>query len=240
MNKQFYLILLSIIIISFYITNVNAGSWGTTKQTQCVNLSLVSDASACNITTFKYPNKNNAVENVVMNNNNGDFSYYFCNTSDTGNYEAKGFCDTTPWTNDLDVTPSGTQLEIGQAILYILSLCLAFIIFLIILYAAITIPFYNTRNGDGIVIAINKLKMIKVGAVAFAYAIFTFIVGLLDGICNNFLYVVSVGKFFDWLYWIMIGLAYPLIIICAGLGFVIFIYDWLLKKKLKRLRFKYR
>jgi len=117
-------ILILILMISLIGIASAETSWGTYKQGDCINLSIVSDATTCTISSLKYPDSTNIISSITMTNlGNGEFTYNLCDTNNLGVYTAKGLCDTTPWSNDFEVTPSGNSGSSN----------IAFIIFVIII-----------------------------------------------------------------------------------------------------------
>lgn len=180
-----------------------------------------------------------------MTNQISFYNYTILNSAMLGTYKCSatccdaGYCGTNSAQDcDYIITPSGTELSVGQSILYTIGLILAVIIFCFSLYTAIVIPFRNGRDEHGHIISVNNLKWVKVGFIAITYVILLFIVGLADGIFRNFLSVIGVNMFFDWLYWILLSLMFPLFVVGIVLIFVIYIYDYVAKKKLKRRYFR--
>jgi len=123
MNKYNKLMKNNILILILMISLIGIASaetsWGTYRQNDCIDLSIVSDASSCIISSLKYPNSTNIVANINMTNSGGEFNYTTCSTDLLGIYTAKGNCDLTPWDNDFEVTPSGMTQSTSQGIMSI-------------------------------------------------------------------------------------------------------------------------
>ena len=69
MRKILFLIIVSLFLISLASAET---SFGTYKQNECINISIVSDGTSCTISSIKYPNSNNILTNTLMNKNGND------------------------------------------------------------------------------------------------------------------------------------------------------------------------
>ena len=240
-SKSNFILLLAIVLCILLLPIINAQiqTLGTYKQNDCVNLKQIcSNCSYVNITSVLYPNSTQVLGQVEMTKLGTDYNYTFCNTSILGQYIVNGKGDLNGvdnvWSYDFVISYDGTIISVGESIIYVIGMVFAFAIFLLLLYASVAIPFRNSRAEDGKIISVNNLKWAKVGAIAMCYVSLMFIFGLLTAITRNFLTTIGVTKFFEWLYWIMISLLTPLAILSIILGFIFFINDYVVKKKLKR------
>ena len=207
-------------------------------KVQCIiNGSYCSTNAKCNITVLS-PNNTLLLNNQKLTNQYSYYNYTSSLFTDVGNYKCSstccdiGFCGTEPC--DFTITPSGFEISTGQAIIYIISLGFGVIIFFLLLYASLKIPFTNLVGNDGQVIGVNNLKFFKIGAIAGAYLVLMFLFATLNSMTTNFMYSGSGSRLFEWLYNIMLAVMYPLAILSIVLGFVVFIHDLGVKKKMKR------
>jgi hypothetical protein len=241
---KFQLLFILAFVLCLGLASAEIQTLGIRTQAQPINLvQNCLNSTYSNITRIVYPNSTNAINiQTAMTKNGDDYNYTFLNTNSLGQYLVYGQCDEnlvkTNWVYDFWITPSGTELSVGQSILYTIGLIIAIVIFFLTLYASIVTPFKNGRDEHGKIISVNNLKWVKVGFIAITYFMLLFIVGLADGIFRNFLSVVGVNMFFNWLYYILLSLMYPLFVLGVVLMFVIYIVDYVAKKKLKRKYFR--
>ena len=240
--KKLFILTLAIIIISISLTSAQTFKQYeiTDLKTSCINNGSYCAVGLCNITLF-YPNNSIYLNNQEMTNQYSFFNYTIT-TETLGNYNCNALCCDGVYCNinkcDFIITPSGTELTTPQSILYSVGLILSLVIFFLTLYASIVTPFKNGRDEHGKIISINNLKWVKVGFIALTYFMLLFVVGLADGIFRNFLSVVGINMFFNWIYMILLSLLYPLFVVGIVLIFVIYIVDYVAKKKLKRRYFR--
>jgi hypothetical protein len=238
MNNKLFILTLVIIIISVSLTSAQTFKQDSVIDiiTSCTNNGSYCSVGLCNITLF-YPNNSIYLNNQEMTNQYSFFNYTIT-TNTLGSYSCNALCCDGAYCNinncDFIITPSGTELTTPQSILYSIGLFLAVIIFFLTLYASVVTPFKNGRDEYGKIISINNLKWVKVGFIALTYFMLLFVVGLADGIFRNFLSVVGINMFFNWIYMILLSLMYPLFVVGIVLIFVIYIYDYVAKKKLRR------
>jgi hypothetical protein len=219
--------------------NAQVETLSSVQKDNCIQL----EQSYCNstfqnISKIVYPNKTTIYPDLEMQKVGCHFNYTFCNTSSIGWYEVSTTGDVdgeiVTVSYNFEVTYSGSQLSTGQSIIYVVILSMSFLIFFLLLYASLKIPFKNPRNEEGKIINVNNYKFLKIGAIIFSYFSLMFIFGIVQSIANNYLYISGLNNFFEWLYWIMLTMAYPLIVLSIVLGFIVFINDYALKKKIKR------
>lgn len=227
-------ILFLVLIISLIGIASAETSWGTYKQNDCIDLSIVSDASFCVISSLKNPSSINTILNVTMNGVNGEFNYTTCNTSQLGIYTAKGNCDLTPWSNDFEITSSGKQLTISSAVIYVIVLIFTLILFLLCLYGSIVIKSENPRDEEGKVISINDSKHLKPLLALFAYIFAIWIFFNLWQISISFLFIDMASQIFYFLFVTSLICFFPIIIITALTFLVRGIQDKKLRRDLER------
>jgi len=231
-NKFSILLIILVLIIAimpFSLAQVE--SFGNFKINQKVDLIQTYNATYCNITSITSPNATIYAENVIMTKSGVKFNYTFTSTSELGDYTVCGECDTTPWCAKLNI---GTSISTAQAILYFVFLLAAFGLFFLCLYYAVKIPWKHQRNEDGEVIGINDLRYVKLFLIVMSYFILMFVSGLLRSITANFIPELGVSGFFEWIFWIMLSLMYPIIVCSLILGLIIFINNKKLQKAIQR------
>jgi hypothetical protein len=206
---------------------------------QCIiNGTYCSSGAFCNL-TVQYPNGSLLISNKKMTNQNSFYNYTLPTTSTIGTYLCSttccdgGLCGTG---NDCDfiLTPSGFEVSTGQSIIYIIAIVFSSVIFFLLLYASLIIPFKNFTSPEGKIISVNNFKFLKIGAIAGCYMMLMFLFKTLDSLSTNFMYSGSSSKIFEWLYSIMLAMIYPTAIAGIVLGFAVFINDIYVKKKLQR------
>ncbi len=153
-----------LIVFGMLLINLaSAGSWGIVKQGSCINLTITTDASACILSELKFPNSSSIAENITMTDlGNGRFNYETCNTETLGSYTGIGRCDTTPFDNDFEVTPSGKSGSSNQAF---------FIIFFILAYG---VGFFGFFGRNQLISFIGGILMILLGIFTIRYGIIIF------------------------------------------------------------------
>jgi len=231
-NKLSLLLLtLTLLICIMPLSLAQVESFGNFKINQKVDLIQTYNATYCNITSITSPNSTIYSQNVDMTKSGVKFNYTFSSTSELGDYTVCGECDTTPWCAVLNI---GTNLSTAQAIIYFIFLLSAIGIFFLCLYYAVKIPWKHQRNEDGEVIGINDLRYVKLFLIVGCYLILMFVSGLLRSITANFIPELGVSGFFEWIFWIMLSLMYPIIVCSLILGLIIFINNKKLQKAIQR------
>ena len=245
--KVLYLLIVLVTTLCLLVTNINAEQTFSQNtsidlKVQCIiNGTYCSGSAFCNVSIL-YPNSSLMITNKMMTNQISFYNYTLNGSMVIGEYSCSAMCcdGSLCGTNGctFNITPNGFILSTSQSMLYIFGLILAVFVFLMLLIPAIKIPFRNFVGEEGKVISVNNFKFLKVGAIAFAYLTLVFIFGLANAITRDYLYTIGVNKFFDWGYWILLTLSYPLIILAIVLGLAVFINDIYVKKKLERRWFR--
>ncbi len=207
--------------IFFNILNVDA-RLGEFVAGECVNIRTVSNSSAVNISSISFPNTTVAVSNQVMTQNGNTFNFSFCETSDLGTYvydfcEIEGNC----FVNDFLITPNGDVLTTGSSIVYILLIIINLIFLTLFSLVAIKAPYTNIdepgSNGQ-IIVRVTHNKYVKLFAIWLSYATFLWLITILTGVTNNYI-------FFDELKTLMTNLNVFFYSLGYGVSFLII---WLL------------
>lgn len=195
----------------------------------------------CNITSItSQANSTPLVSNVVMSLRTSEFNYTLqANyTSMIGNYKISGICgdggQIITWNYDWKITPNGSELSVPQGILYLVFLIAAIGIFLLCLYYAVKIPWKHRRDEEGYIIGVNDLRYFKLFLIVICYIVLMFSAGLLRGITANYIPEIGVSGFFEWIFWIMLSLMYPIIICAFIIALIIFLTNRKLYEGIKR------
>ena len=166
------------------------------------------------------------------------FNQTFCNTTSLGTYQVNGLGDPSGvneiFVYDFIVTVSGTILSTSQGILYMIFLLLSLIFFFLSMYGAIIIPFRNYRSEHGYIIGVNDLKHIKVFLIAISYLLLMSVFGFARGISANFIPEIAFYKLFNWLFFFMLSLLYPIMVVSLLFIVIMFFQDKRLKNDLER------
>lgn len=218
--KYVYLLLFVFLIVPASATVTTLGSFIIDEQ---IDLPQVANATACNITSIKYPNSTAFINNVAMTKDGTDFNFTLGEefVTERGNYLVNGECDLTVFVYDFEVTPTGTVLTTGQGILYVIFLFASVLLFSFCLFWVFNLPGKNESTPFGEIVSVNDLKYLKIFLVPICYVLFMWIFALLHNITASFLILVGPEKFFFWGYRILLGFAYPLTIV--GLYFLLLI-----------------
>lgn len=116
----------------------------------------------------------------------------------------------------IDVTPTGTSIDVSKAILYSLTWVFFVAIFVGLIIVGVTIPYGNESDQlTGYLIAVSNKKYIKILAWLFAYLVLLCICYLSYQISYGFLELVLVSSLFD-IAWKTLAwgtlIAFPLVI----------------------------
>lgn len=177
----------------------------------------------CNITIFD-PNNNilvpfQAMTNDVAYTKNFYYTLPASNTSQIGNYcgditcfdSATGLNATE--TKCIDVNNAGKDYSTEEAITYILVLIVLIGLFLLCLWGAIKLPWENPRGEWGEVLHINYKKYGKIFCVGFSYIFLVWIVYIIWNLCYAFLQLQALNTFLMFLFYILLGLSLPLLVV---------------------------
>jgi len=176
----------------------------------------------CNI-TIRNPNEKVIILNKGMTRNDTIYNFTL-NTSqikDIGTFQYISYCTNGELNGTSEkyfkVTPSGEDLDISKSIIYVIVLIASVLLFVVCLYIGIILPWKNTRDEHGLLIAINYKKYLKLFLFVFSYMILIWIVNILVGISNNFLTLGISATFFRVIYFFLLSFS----LLIMPLGFVI-------------------
>lgn len=229
------------------IANVGATSFRTNEPyniRHSVRVNGVPTSTAlCNITVLD-PTNIVIVSFKAMSYDSSTQTYNYTlpgsNTSKIGDYCYDITCsDPTSHENATDhfcapATPAGMDLGIGQSIIYFILLGLSFVFLGGFIYGAVVIPFKNKRNPENQVVAINNFKYLKILFIALSYILLMWIAYLLYNISYAFIYIKMFSDIFLFLFRLLIGFMWPIIVVTIMLSIYLWAIDKKTQKKLER------
>lgn len=209
---------------------------GTYAQNATVDIShLCSSCSYSNI-TVQYPNGTLALSNVDMSQANGLYTYSFSQTSLLGNYLVSVLDNNTLSEFQFSVTPYGSNLTVGQSILY-----LGFFAFFVLLFFG-TLAFsfrlpsgVASRSESGELLGLSAFRYVRPVAFFFSYMILVLSIGFFNVIAGNYLDLAWSASTFSVIFYIsLIGILPAFTIVSWRL-----VVNFITSKELKRtLKFK--
>lgn len=167
---------------------------------------------------------------VIASGNNfsraSQFAYTFaCNNSVSG-----GFIEVP-----LEATNNGDVLSISGALIYIFVLILGILLFIVLCYGAISIPYSNKKSPDGgIIISINWSKYVKLFCIVFAYLTFTWLSWTAYNITLAYTAFVPAANYFMVIYRILISAIIPIGVVFVILSVIRFVLDLKIEKEMNK------
>lgn len=206
---------------------------------QCANCTYV------NITSINYPVNNSlsqakvAISQVQMTKNDVDYNFTFCANRVLGWYTVKWKADpngvTTTGSYLYLVNRTGVNMDLSEALIYVIMLIAVFVIFLLCLLGAIYVPYKNETNERGMVIKITKAKYVKIGFIWISYVFFVWFLNTLIAVSDNLIGVTVFYGLASFLFEFMNRIA----IVWSIFFFVLFIFEIIrdanFKKNIKSL-----
>ncbi|KKM64851.1 hypothetical protein LCGC14_1497230 [marine sediment metagenome] len=210
-------------------------------QVPCIfNKSTCDNTFICNLTT-NYPNSILLVNNQLMENQTSFYNYTFTSAdlNISGLYPNTMVCNNGEFQGAerfvFEVTPTGTFLETGESILFVLLTVAVFIFFLLSFYFALITPYSNEANDNGMVIKVTKLKYVKLFFIMLSYILFIWFLNSLVGISENFISLTLFAGFVGFLFQTLNSLALYFGIFIIVLAFFEIIRDANFNHNLKLL-----
>lgn len=192
-NKIYILIILSIMVMGLASSTELLIKGPYQKATNIV-ITQGCNCSYVYIKNIINPNGTIILSNVAMTNSgNGSFSYNLSKTyiPNAGIYTVEGYGDPDgtfkPWSYGLDVTNSGTTLQIGESILYVLLTIFIFLMLCVSLYLAWMTPYSNETDNLGFIIKVTRMKYVKMLFIATSYGLLLWVLNLAVGLSNNYI-----------------------------------------------------
>ena len=215
------------------LSSVNA-SLGTFKQNDCVEIKTILNSTYVNISSVTYPNYTSFIDDS-MSKNGMTFNYTFCNTSQIGEYIYDYYDESgNVYVNDFKVSQTGSVLSTSQGIIYLVFFVILIFAFIGCMFGALRIPWKHTRDDSDRIISVNDTRYFKIVFYFFAYILLLFIFGLARAMTHEFLYLQGASNVFNWVYWIMLPLTFPIIVVALIIALANFANSTKLKKAIIR------
>ena len=221
-----------VIFIAILCINLTSSYLGAFAPNSCVDIKTILNSSQVNISSLSYPNLTTVLSNVKMSKIGKTFNYTFCNTSTIGLYIYDYYDELgNTYENNFRI---GSDLSVGQSIMYIIFLLGALVVQIVLVYGSIRFPWGNAKGQDNKILSINNLKYVKILFISLSYVMFMFLMGILRGITSNFIPELNIQGFFETIYTIMLSFLFPLIVISVIIAFISFFNDKRILKMFKR------
>lgn len=235
MKYKFLILLLGIFLFSFASAEAFKIDEELDIKVVCLNDGYCSSAAFCNINVID-PDSILIVIGQNMTNQTSFFNYTII-PNKTGVYNVAGFCNDVNISEEIDIaltiTPTGTILSTGQAFLYFLFAIGALLLFSFCLFWVFALPSSNNITPAGEIVSINDWKFLRLFLIPICYVLLWWEFGIMRSIFANFLILDGPHLFFNWGFWIMASLAFPLTILGIWLFFLTVINDRRIIKSLK-------
>ena len=203
------------------------------------NGTFCDSTAICNLTVM-YPNDSVMVENVQMTNaGNGTPNYTLPDDETIGTYSSHAYCcqaaSCESTTFNFQITKSGSELSTSQGIIYVIVLIIAIGLFFACMYGAFKIKWGNIWDVDNrSIISINDFKWVKLICIVFSYILFMWVIWLIYGVTENFLYMEFAARFFYMVFWILLAFLFPVLVVSVILCLVVWFDDRKMDKLIKR------
>lgn len=185
--------------------------------------------------TLTAPNGSNVYKNSSMTYNGTSFNHSL-DTSALGIYNMLIVSPGSNTTSEInyEVTVTGTGLSTSQGIIYLTVLFMSVLLFILILYGAIKIPFKDIRSPDGYIVQVNTYKFLKVGLWCLTYLILLWISYLAYNVTHAFLGFETAGSIFKFVFYGLMAGLFPLTVLVVWVSLITAVKNSDLRKKLER------
>lgn len=230
-------IIIFVFALLFLVSTINA-DLGTYKKDSCVMIRVLSNCSGINLTEVSNDDQTFTINSPMTHLGGQTFNYSFCNTSlvDIYTYSWNDPCIDCSYGgcgNSFTITPTGTNLNNSESLIYIILTFSVFVLFLMCFYAAIKIPYSNKTNAIGKVIQVTKTKYVKLFFITLSYVSGVWFFNTLIGLSYNYLSLTLFYGFFSFLFNTLNRNAYIFIIVIMVICGAEFIRDIDLKKQIR-------
>ncbi len=241
MSKGRVGILIFLVVLFSLVTTLAAeSSLGVFPTGQDINvIQLCATCTSNNITSITYPNSTEAVGFVQMTRNGSQYNYTLSNTivSVVGNYKVNGIGDINGeneiWVTSFEITKTGTQLNTGKAIIYVLLAAGVLLLFFLSLYVTIMIPYSNEVDVRGMVINVTKKKYWKLLFVFLTHILLVWFLNTIIAVSDNFVELPQFFGFLSFMFSILNRLALPMGIVLLIIMFFEIVRDANIQKRIE-------
>jgi len=198
---------------------------------QCFNNgTFCSPTATCNA-TITSPNSSILIDNKLMTNNVAYHNITIPSNSLNvlGIYKVDIPCIDNGLTGSdtfyFKITPSGDEISTAQGIVYSVLFVLSVVVLMLTMYGSFSFPWRNQRNEEGEIIGVNELKYLKLFCIAFSYVLTILINWMAYTLAFGYLSFDFMANFFYTIYWILLSLLFPFLIIMVVIVIIKFIDD---------------
>jgi len=213
---------------NFFVYNMTSGGLMSSTEISCKYIISDNRGEIVYYATPEYFSSDGhwGIDINSLNFSQSGFYYYGtrCNTSNLGGAT----------TGYYHVTPLGHDITTAESMLHFIFLISIMFTFLLSLITSIKIPFRSRKGNNGDIIVASDIKYLKVPAIIITYLLLMFFFGLTQSILTNFLYFENLGGVFNWLYWIMFALMFPVIVVGVLLWVIHILNERKILKTLER------
>lgn len=225
--KILFILFITLILFSV-VSAEESGGILLGKNGDCIELPQESPSSTfAKLTKVQYPNLSVEIIDTLMTKNGTSYNYTFCNTNANGDYSYCTLTDVdsidTIACKPFEITQSGTSIDTGSSIIYIILASGVFILFSLSFYFMVVVPYSNRANEKGAVIQVVKLKYVKLGLILLTWVLFVWFLNILIGLSDNFVNLTMYYGFFSFMFEVMNKISLPLsivILIIAGIEII--------------------
>lgn len=251
MNKKILILILAMIflfpiVVSVGDSVIETGIRFTGQQNKVLSIhdTCTVDGFVCGPTftcefTILNPDQSILVNNVSTTKVIELYTYNLSSdqTEDIGKYRVTSYCSNVTDAGRLiffyEITPSGFSQTTSSSISSFIIMLVMFGIIILICYFIIALPYQNIRNEEGTVIAINKLKYVRLILIGFLYPTVVITLNLMNGIAVNFIYLSMFSGTIGFLFEVLIRLIWPFSVIMVMLFIYLMVRDTNFRKLMK-------
>lgn len=189
---------ISVLLLGLFLLSLTSAidCWGTFKQD--TEIQLIQKCPSCsfvNITSITFPD-GTIFLNEEMTKNETNFNFTLLDSSQEGTILYGTIGDKNgadpPNFEDLciQITPTGSFVDTGETLMYIIILIFISVLICFTLYIAIITPYQNLgeMSDEGpVIIKVTKTKYVKIMMAWFSYGLFLTFVTILTGMINNYI-----------------------------------------------------
>jgi hypothetical protein len=195
-----------------------------------IDLKIPTNATSCNV-TIVFPNSTNLIYNKTMSVFNTGFgNYTFNNTILNGEYDYYSPCGS----GSIQITQNGDNLSTGTGLIYFLVTLFAFVVFLFVGWIFLSINGENPKDETGY-LGITYRKYIKTALFPIVYVTFLWFFNFIIGLSTNYLSLSLYLNTLGFIFGILMGLVYPVIVITIIVEIVLMVKDANISKEYKSL-----
>lgn len=226
-----------LVVAFFVLIQVSLSSAAQTSletQTQNEEVRIIQTCATCtfnNISSITYPNSTNFTGVIAMTRIGSEYNYTLPGsfTGPLGVYTVNGLGDINgenrAWVFTFEVTKTGTKLDTGTSIVYIILTFAVFFFFLLSLYLTVRTPYSNEVNARGAVIKVTRKKYLKIGLILLSYVLFVWFLNVLIALSDNFVELTLYYGFISFLFELLTRFSIPFSLFLLVLAFVEIIRD---------------